>query len=152
MSTTIDRDRLRKLHTLEEERFEREHPRSRELADRAQGSLVGGVPMTWMMAWPGGFPLFMERAAGARIVDVDGREYVDLCLGDTGAMTGHAPASSTAAITEQLGRGITTMLPTADAIWVGEELRRRFGLPLGTVKTRIRTGMITMRQRLEHPV
>jgi glutamate-1-semialdehyde aminotransferase len=130
VSTTIDRDRLRKLHTLEEERFEREHPRSRELADRAQGSLVGGVPMTWMMAWPGGFPLFMERAAGARIVDVDGREYVDLCLGDTGAMTGHAPASSTAAIGEQLGRGITTMLPTEDAIWVGEELRRRFGLPL----------------------
>jgi glutamate-1-semialdehyde 2,1-aminomutase len=86
--------------------------------------------MTWMMAWPGGFPVFMDRAKDARIVDVDGREYVDLCLGDTGAMTGHAPAISTAAITEQLGQGITTMLPTEDAIWVGEELQRRFGLPL----------------------
>jgi RNA polymerase sigma-70 factor (ECF subfamily) len=32
------------------------------------------------------------------------------------------------------------------------ELARRFGLPLGTVKTRIRTGMLTMRQRLEHAV
>jgi glutamate-1-semialdehyde aminotransferase len=130
VNTTIDRQRLRALHAREEERFVREHPRSKELADRAQGSLVGGVPMTWMMAWPGGFPLFMDRAADARIVDVDGREYVDLCLGDTGAMTGHAPKASTDAIVEQLGRGITTMLPTENAIWVGDELRRRFGLPL----------------------
>ena len=85
--------------------------------------------MPWMTRWPGRFPLFFESAAGARLVDVDGVEYVDLCLGDTGAMTGHALPQVTAAIAARAGRGITTMLPSADAVWVGEELARRFGLP-----------------------
>ena len=47
--------------------------------------------MHWMRKWPGGFPVFVAEAKGARFVDVDGIEYVDFCLGDTGAMTGHAP-------------------------------------------------------------
>ena len=85
--------------------------------------------MHWMKKWPGGFPLFVESAEGAHFTDVDGHEYLDLCLGDTGAMTGHAPAATVAAICRQAARGITTMLPTEDAIWVAEELTRRFGLP-----------------------
>jgi glutamate-1-semialdehyde 2,1-aminomutase len=59
---------------------------------------------------------------------VDGREYVDLCLGDTGAMTGHSPQPTVRAVQEQVARGITLMLPSEDALWVGEELTRRFGL------------------------
>ena len=84
--------------------------------------------MLWMMRWAGGFPVFAAEADGARIVDVDGHAYVDLCLGDTGAMPGHGPPAVVQAVRAQLGRGITTMLPTEDAIWVGEELSRRFGL------------------------
>jgi glutamate-1-semialdehyde 2,1-aminomutase len=72
----------------------------------------------------------VAEAHGAHFTDVDGRDYVDLCLGDTGAMTGHSPAGFTDAIAHQAKRGITLMLPTEDAIWVGEELARRFGLPL----------------------
>jgi glutamate-1-semialdehyde 2,1-aminomutase len=60
---------------------------------------------------------------------VDGHRYLDLCLGDTGAMTGHAPAPTVEAVRAQAGRGFTFMLPTEDAVWVGEELARRFGLP-----------------------
>jgi len=114
----------------EETEFERRHPRSRELHERAKLSLVGGVPMTWMVKWAGPFPIFLESAEGAHARDVDGLDYVDLCLGDTGAMAGHGPAPPVAAIERQLRRGITHMLPTEDAAWVGEELTRRFGLPL----------------------
>jgi glutamate-1-semialdehyde aminotransferase len=60
---------------------------------------------------------------------VDGNEYVDLCLGDTGAMAGHAPPATVAALARAAARGLTTMLPGEDALWVGEELTRRFGLP-----------------------
>ena len=80
--------RLAELHAREEARFVETHPRSRELAERARGLLFEGVPMHWMRKWPGGFPVFVEEAEGARFVDVDGIEYVDFCLGDTGAMTG----------------------------------------------------------------
>ena len=110
------------------ERFERDHPRSRELAQRARGSLLSGVPMHWMMRWAGGFPVFAANASGARLTDVDGIDYVDLCLGDTGAMTGHSPAPVVRAIAAQAAQGITSMLPSEDALWAGEELTRRFGL------------------------
>jgi glutamate-1-semialdehyde 2,1-aminomutase len=124
----IDRDRLERLTAREAEAFAAARPRSRELYERACGTLLGGVPMPWMMRWAGGFPVFASEAAGARIVDVDGHEYVDLCLGDTGAMTGHGPPAVVEAVRAQAGRGITTMLPTEDAVWVGEEMARRFGM------------------------
>ena len=110
------------------ELFDREHPRSRELANEARGSLLSGVPMPWMIRWPGGFPVFAAEANGARFTDVDGHEYVDFCLGDTAAMTGHSPEPTVRAVAEQAAQGITTMLPSEDAIWVGRELTRRFGL------------------------
>ena len=128
-STTIDRQRLKALLEGEEERFRREHMRSLALFEEAKTCLLAGVPMNWMMRWPGPFPLFIKEGKGARFTDVDGREYVDLCLGDTGAMAGHSPDKSVEAIREQVGRGLTFMLPTEDAIWVAKELKRRFGLP-----------------------
>ncbi|HEX7144330.1 MAG TPA: transaminase, partial [Gaiellaceae bacterium] len=117
------------LLSRELDRFEREHPRSRELAARAEHSLLAGVPMPWMIRWAGGFPVFAAEAHGARFRDVDGLEYVDFCLGDTAAMTGHSPAPTVRAVAEQAARGITLMLPSEDSLWVGEELARRFGLP-----------------------
>jgi len=125
----IDRERLHALRQDEEELFARLHPRSAALAERARGSLLAGVPMPWMTRWPGSFPVFVEKATGARFTDVDGIEYVDLCLGDTGAMTGHALPEVADVIAERARTGITTMLPSPDAAWVGEELTRRFGLP-----------------------
>jgi len=121
--------RLEQLLERELTAFEREHPRSHELAERARGSMLAGVPMPWMIRWAGGFPVFAADAHGARFRDVDGHEYVDFCLGDTGAMTGHSPEPTVRAVTDQAARGITLMLPSEDALWVSEELARRFGLP-----------------------
>jgi glutamate-1-semialdehyde 2,1-aminomutase len=108
--------------------FERDHPRSLALSRRARRSLLAGVPMHWMVRWAGGFPVYASEAQGARFTDVDGHEYVDLCLGDTGAMTGHSPPEVVASVAAQAAKGITLMLPSEDALWVGEELARRFGL------------------------
>ncbi len=127
---TIDRGRLAELRAREEAAFEEAHPRSGALAAEAGEHLLGGVPMNWMARWPGAFPLFVASAEGSSFTDVDGHTYVDLCLGDTGAMTGHARPFVTEAIAAQAARGVTTMLPGEDAIWVAGELARRFGLPI----------------------
>ncbi len=123
-----DPGRLAACHAEELAQFGREHPRSAELARMAEEHVLAGVPMAWMRRWPGSFPLFVDCAEGGRFTDVDGRTYVDLCLGDTGAMGGHAVPEVTTAATAQLARGATSMLPTEDAAWVAGELSRRFGL------------------------
>jgi glutamate-1-semialdehyde 2,1-aminomutase len=120
--TNISRDKLKKLHEREAKRFVAEHPRSAELYKRAQQSLLGGVPMNWMKKWAGGFPVFVTKAKGAHFT------CVDLCLGDTGAMTGHSPEVVAEAVAKRVKDGITLMLPTEDAIFIGEDLKRRFGL------------------------
>ena len=124
---TLDRSRLERLMAAEMSAFEAANPRSKALWERAKGSLLDGVPMNWMVKWAGPFPLFVEEARGAAFTDVDGHEYVDFCLGDTGAMAGHGPEATLRAVERQLRRGITHMLPTEDAIIAADELRRRFG-------------------------
>jgi glutamate-1-semialdehyde 2,1-aminomutase len=127
----VDRARLEALVARERSSYAVAHPGSCDLFGAAD-HLFGRVPMTWMAKWSGGFPLYLERAAGNRIFDVDGLDYVDFALGDTGGMAGHSPKPVVEAVARRLGHlgGATTMLPTADAEWVGAELTRRFGLPL----------------------
>jgi glutamate-1-semialdehyde 2,1-aminomutase len=126
-------DRVKLTAELEAERalHASRTPRSRELFE-ASDHLLGRVPMTWMNKWSGGYPLYLQNAKGNRIVDVDGNEYIDFALGDTGAMAGHSPDPTIAAVHERIAvaGGITTMMPSADAEWVAQELSSRFGLPL----------------------
>ncbi len=126
----INRDTLRRLTEVERVRFLANHPKSGDLFESGKANMPGGVPMSWMAKWPGAYPIFVEKAKGARFTDVDGNTYIDFCLGDTGSMTGHSPDATVEAIREQVGKGITAMLPTADAAIVSAELSRRFGLPL----------------------
>ncbi len=126
----IDRKLLAALRAKEDARFLEQHPVSGKMFAEAKGVMPGGVPMSWMAKWPGAYPVFVKEAKGAHFSDVDGNNYIDFCLGDTGSMTGHSPDATVAAIREQAGRGITAMLPTADAAIVSTELSRRFGLPL----------------------
>jgi glutamate-1-semialdehyde 2,1-aminomutase len=126
---TVNREKLQSLMAREQRKFVDERPKSQALFDRARRSLLGGVPMNWMAKWAGAFPPFVREARGAHFIDVDGHRYIDLCLGDTGAMTGHSPLATVEAVREQTQRGLTLMLPSEDSVWVGEELQRRFGLP-----------------------
>jgi len=127
--TYVDRPRLASLWADEVALFESTHPRSRELWEAAVPHMPDGVPMLWMAKWPGPWPVYVESAAGAHFRDVDGIDHVDLCLGDTGAMCGHAPAASVSAISAQLAKGSTFMLPTSDAADAAAILESRFGLP-----------------------
>lgn len=124
----VDRVRLRALAARERAAFTERNPKS-AAAYASAGHLFGRVPMTWMNKTTAGFPLYAAGARGARIADIDGHDYVDFCLGDTGAMAGHSPEPVVEAVRRQTGNGLTTMMPTEDAALVGAELSRRFGLP-----------------------
>ena len=113
----------------ERARFIQNNPTSLALAERAKANLFNGVPMHWMSDWSMPSPLFVQRAKGARFTDVDGHEYIDFCLGDTGTMFGHSPDPVARAIAEQANNGLTTMLPGEDAVVCGELLAERFELP-----------------------
>jgi glutamate-1-semialdehyde 2,1-aminomutase len=127
----IDRSRVSELVARERATWRERHPLAHAAHAEAGAHLLGGVPMTWMSKWAGGFPALLDRAHGNRISDTDGHTYVDFALGDTGAMAGHSPGPVVEAVRRRLERlgGATTMLPTEDAAWVGEELAQRFGVP-----------------------
>lgn len=125
----MNRQRLKDQFEKELQLFEEKHPRSKALFERAKSSFINGVPMNWMVKWAGSYPIFVEHGSGAYFTDVDGNRFIDFCLGDTGSMTGHAPEGAVPQIIERIKNGVTFMLPTEDAVWVGEELRRRFNLP-----------------------
>ncbi len=128
---TVDREHLQALIAREQDTFAANNPKSLDLFQEARATLLAGVPMTWMASWPGGYPLTFDQAHGNRVTDVDGHTYIDFCLGDTGAMTGHSPEPVVRAVRERLETkgGVTTMLPTADSTVVGAQLQQRFGLP-----------------------
>ncbi|OHV36440.1 MULTISPECIES: transaminase [Pseudofrankia] len=128
--SVIELERLERLLAAETARFVETHPAAGAAYERARGSQLDGVPMNWMTRWPGSYPVVVASASGSRLTDVDGHDYVDFCLGDTGAMAGHCPAPTVAAVAAQAASAITTMLPSPDAAVVSELLRDRFGLPL----------------------
>ncbi|WP_327009179.1 transaminase [Dactylosporangium sp. NBC_01737] len=123
----IDRDRLGALLRRERAAFADRNPRSAQEYAKAT-HLFGRVPMTWMNKNAAGFPLYLAKARGATLTDVDGHDYTDFCLGDTAAMAGHASEIVAGAVQHQFKDGACAMLPTPDAAWVGEELTRRFGV------------------------
>ena len=124
-----DRARLDNLFEAETTRYIDTHPQSSKNHQKALGPMVKGVPMIWMSKWPGPFPIYVDHAKGSHFTDVDGIDYTDFCLGDTGAMCGHAPDPTVKAVQQQIAKGSTYMLPTEDAIASANLLAERFGLP-----------------------
>jgi glutamate-1-semialdehyde 2,1-aminomutase len=113
--------------------FETRNPKSRALSDQAAHHWLRGVPMHWMVDWGTPFPLFVNTATGVELTDADGNSYIDFCLGDTGAMFGHSPKLIADVLAKAGATGLTTMLPSPDAVSVGELLADRFALPFWQV-------------------
>ncbi|SRR6266545_114039 len=119
-------DRVRALKELEDKRFIAEHQASMKLLALGRASMPDGIPNNWFRFNYNHPPVFVDQATGARFTDVDGNEYLDFFLGISGAFCGHAPEPVTEAIARRVARGIQFQLPVEDAIWVAEELSRRY--------------------------
>jgi len=131
----IPQQRIAEIFDAECASYATLHPRSMQLAGHGIAGYYQGVPMHWMRDWSMPYPFVVESARGAVLHDVDGNDYADFCLGDTGSMFGHSPPPVAEAIARQASRGLTYMLPTADTIAVGRLLAERFGLPQWQVAT-----------------
>ncbi len=126
---SISRQRISDLLAREKSAFAALHPRSHELAAKSAPHFLAGVQMPWLVEWESPFTVFVDKAKGTQITDVDGNTYIDLCLGDTGAMFGHSPDVLVKEIREAVDHGLTYMLPTEDGIAIAAEFEKRTGLP-----------------------
>lgn len=131
----ISRARIAAFREREAGIYAAARPQSKALIGQGAAGYLGGVPMHWMRDWPMPFPFIVKKAEGARIKDIDGNKLADFCLGDTGSMFGHSPEPVVEAIKRQSKRGLTYMLPSDDALVVGELLVERFGLPYWQIAT-----------------
>ena len=127
--------RIAELHETEATAFRKARPKSEAKAGNGIAGFLGGVPMHWMNDWPTPFPILVDSAKGASIIDIDGNRLDDFCLGDTASMFGHSPPPVARAIRRQSGRGLTYMLPSEDALAIGPLLQQRFGLPFWQIAT-----------------
>lgn len=131
----IDLDKTAEAFKHELQKFNQLHPSSGECYRQGLEHYLYGAPLHWMQQWPGSYPIYVTKAQGARLEDVDGNSYIDFALGDSGAMYGHAHPVTVKAISTQLAKGSTYMLPTEESLWVGRELAKRFGLRYWQVTT-----------------
>src|SRR6185369_7066593 len=126
--TAVNAIALERIVERERQTFLTARPKGTSLGRRAAVHFAAGVPMHWMRDWPLPSPLYVRAARDAVLTDVDGHDYVDFCLGDTGAMFGHSPPSIARVIATQSAQGLTTMLPSEQVAAVGEGLAAFFGL------------------------
>jgi glutamate-1-semialdehyde 2,1-aminomutase len=123
----IPRQRIAELIEREEKQLNERTQRSKETYERAQIHLAGGVASSYQLRDP--WPIYLERGSGPRVWDVDGNQMWDFHNGFGSMVQGHAHPAIGAAINERYGSGTHFAAPTEDAIVVGDELARRWGLP-----------------------
>src|SRR4051795_9478028 len=126
-SVELDRRRIRELTASEEARLNERTPRSGEMFARADRVLAAGVASSYQLREP--WPIYLEHGKGPRVWDVDGNEMLDFHNGFGSMVQGHAHPAIGAAVSERYARGTHFAAPTEDAVVVGEELARRWGLP-----------------------
>ena len=126
-AVALDSDRVKALITREEEAFRAGRRRSDEQWREARRVEPRGVPSSHQDAPPQ--PIFVERAQGSRIWDVDGNEYVDFHNGFGVMVVGHAHPLIVKAVSERVAMGSHFAQPTPDVAVVARNLARRFGQP-----------------------
>ncbi len=123
----LDRARIAELTEREQRRLDESTPASRAMYERARNALAGGVASAYQEREP--WPIYLERGKGSKVWDVDGTERIDFHNGFGSMPQGHAHPAITRAIEQRLELGTHFAAPTEDAVFVAEELKRRFGLP-----------------------
>ena len=130
MRVKISENAITALLEREKSLYVQRNATSARLSEKSARNWLRGVPMHWMVDWGTPFPLFVSKAEGTTLTSVDRHKYTDFCLGDTGAMFGHSPKAIAETLASEGARGLTTMLPSEDAVEVGTLLEDRFGLPV----------------------
>ncbi|PWT88481.1 MAG: aspartate aminotransferase family protein [Acidobacteria bacterium] len=125
----MNQGRIKELKDREDARFDKEHPRSIALRQRALSVMPNGVPMAWHRGSYHHEPLWVSHAFGAKFTDVDGHTYSDFNIADMSMFCGYASEPIIRAVNDAMKRGNQFLLPTEDSIIVSEELKRRYGLP-----------------------
>ncbi|MHB1489150.1 glutamate-1-semialdehyde 2,1-aminomutase 2 [mine drainage metagenome] len=123
----IDRQRVRDLTAREAERLDARTQGSRLMYERASEHLAGGVASSYQLRDP--WPIYLERGDGPVVWDVDGNQMWDFHNGFGSMVQGHAHPAIGRAIAARYPLGTHFAAPTEDAIVVGDELARRWGLP-----------------------
>lgn len=127
MSVQIDPQRIAELMAAEEAKLDARTQASKEMYARAREHLSGGVASSYQLRDP--WPIYLERGDGPRVWDVDGNEYYDFHNGFGSMVQGHAHPAIGRAVAARYAKGTHFAAPTEDAIVVGDELARRWGLP-----------------------
>lgn len=102
--------------------YTRRTPRSLQLYTEARNHLPGGVPGNAGFRPP--YPLYVERAAGPFLWDVDGNRYIDSLIGGGPHILGHSPPAIMNAVAEQLSSGTSTIAPSPKNIALAESIRK----------------------------
>ena len=107
------------------ERIQMRRPRSEEIFRKATDVLVGGVnsPVRAFRA-VGGDPIVVDRAAGARLWDADGNEYIDYVCSWGALILGHAHPKVVEAVAEQARRGTSYGMPTELEVDLASRIRK----------------------------
>src|SRR5579871_1035411 len=101
---TLSRSHVQEIVEREETEFRKRTPRSHEMHERGKKSLPMGVSSSFQAVPP--YPLFISRAQGSSIWDLDGNKYTDFHLAFGSLLVGHSHPTLTEALGKQLGDGL----------------------------------------------
>jgi glutamate-1-semialdehyde 2,1-aminomutase len=113
-------------HAQELERYRSQNQQSQAMYTRAERVLPLGVSSNFRTYEP--YPIYIARAEGSKMWDVDGREYTDFSMCFGALMVGHAHPTMVAAIARAAGEGTLYGMPHDRELRAAELICERFGL------------------------